>query len=178
MSKGGKYTFTLDGNFDKWRKWVNECNRSEVAKMRDRIGRTTGIRGMDYARTYTGNRRTSRLDDSLVPGGTENIFRVELTKGVVVVVYGSTVPYAAAVELGYDQRHRVNKTTGKVPSLFVPGYWQGDTFKYVPGYKTGMVLTGKVIEGKHMFEKSLEDLKDELPEIYVAALRELWNLLS
>ncbi len=177
MSRKGKVTFVLDENFDKWRKWVNDCERAEVGKMRDRIGRTAGIRGMDHARTYTGNRRTSRLDDSLIPGGTENIFRVEPLPGVVVVVYGSAVPYAAAVELGYDQRHRVSKATGKVPSLFVPGFWQGDTFKYVPGFKTGMVLTGKIIEGKHMFEKSLDDLKGDLSEIYVNALRELWNTL-
>lgn len=170
--------FTLDANFDKWQDWVNSCDRTEVAKMRDRVGRSTAERGLEYARLYTGNRRTARLDDSLTPGSTENYLTVQLLPGATVVVYGSCVPYAAAVEKGYDQRNRVSKTTGKVPSLFVPGYWQGDTFKYVPGYKSGMVLTGRIVEGKHMFEKSLTDLKGDLPTLYLNALRELWAMLG
>lgn len=172
-----KANFTLDKNFDKWRNWVNSCERSEVGKMRDRIGRTMAERGLEYARLYSGNRRTSRLDDSLTPGREENFINVQILPNTIIVVYGSAVPYAAAIEKGYDQRHRVSTATGKVPSLFVPGFWQGDTFKYVPGFKTGMVLTGKIIEGKHMFEKSLDDLKGDLSEIYVNALRELWNTL-
>lgn len=173
-----KATFKLDANFDKWRNWVNACNRVEVAKMRDRLGRAAAERGLAYARLYAGNRRTSRLDDSLTPGNTENYLNVQVLPGVVVVVYGSCAPYAEAVEKGYDQRNRVSGKTGKVPSLFVPGYWSGNTFKYVPGYKTGMVLTGRVIEGKHMLEKSLDDLKGDLPEMYRNVLRELWNMLA
>lgn len=171
-------TFTLDANFDRWRDWVNSCDRTEVAKARDRMGRATAERGLEYARTYTGNRRTARLDDSLTPGSTENYLKVQVSPSAVIVVYGSCVPYAAAVEKGYDQRNRVSKSTGKVPSLFIPGYWQGDTFKHVPGYKTGMVLTGRVVEGKHMLEKSLDDIKGDLPEMYKNVLRELWNMLA
>ena len=173
-----KATLTLDASFDKWREWVNTCDRSEVAKMRDRLGRSLAEQGLAYARLYAGNRRTSRLDDSLTPGGTENILKVDVLPGTTVIVYGSCAPYALAVEKGYNQLNRVSKSTGKVPSLFVPGYWQGDTFKYVPGFKSGMVLSGKIIEGKHMLEKSLDDLKADTPTAYKRALRELWNMLT
>lgn len=178
MSK--KAVFTFDKNFEAWNEWLNTCNKTEVAKMRDKVTRSIGIRGLEYARLHAGTPATSRLKDSLNVGGTENFFKVEITQTTTLVVYGSCVPYAAALENGYDQKNRVSKTTGKKPSLFVPGYWAGNTFKYVPGYKTGMVLTGRVVEGKHMFQKSLDELKDtgDAEEIYLNGLRELWNLLT
>lgn len=170
--------FTLDRNFEAWENWLKTCQGGEVDRMRDRVGRTTADRGLQWASFHAGTPVTSRLSDSLKPGGMENYLKVQLLPTAVVVIYGSCVPYAAALEKGYDQKNRVSKSTGKVPSLFVPGYWQGDTFKYVPGYKTGMVLTGRVVEGKHMFEKSLDELRDgDVSTIYLNALRELWSKL-
>lgn len=178
MSK--KVVFAFDKNFEAWNEWLNTCSKTEVSKMRDKAARSIGIRGLEYARAHAGSPVTSRLKDSLNVGDPENFFKVEVTPSTTLVVYGSCIPYAAALENGYDQKNRVNKTTGKKPSLFVPGYWAGNTFKYVPRFKTGMVLTGRVVEGKHMFQKSLDELKTkgDVGEIYLNGLRNLWNLLT
>ena len=86
------------------------------------------------------------------------------------MVYGTCVPYAEYVETGFSQAKRKGQ--------FVPGYWSGGTFHYVKGSKTGMVLTGKVVEGRHMFEKSLDDFANgDLETIVLFEFRRLYSLL-
>lgn len=147
--------FKLDEKFDRWLEWLKECEKTEVDNMKSRIIRSAGMAGMAKAKDLT-PRRTGRLENSLQFGAPESYFKLEVGK-TTFVVYGTTVEYAAAVEEGFTQKK----------GRFVPGEWRSGTFHYIPGHKTGMVLTGKVIEGAHMLEKSIDYLKDGAMETIV-----------
>ena len=95
----------------------------------------------------------------------ENIFDVQAGGGSASVRYGSNCPYAVPAEEGYNQSNRVSKSTGRKPSLWVPGSGSGSNFSYNPGAKTGMKLSGRFVPGQHMFEKSLPDTKEDLRKI-------------
>lgn len=157
--------FKLDEKFDRWLEWLKDCEKSKVQEMESRIVRTAGLRGLEYAKDLT-PRRTGRLENSLQFGAPENYFKLEVGK-TTFVVYGTTVDYAAAVEEGFTQKK----------GRFVPGEWSSGTFHYIPGHKTGMVLTGKVIEGAHMLEKSLEYLKEDMEDIVLFEFRRLYASL-
>ncbi|WP_018752178.1 HK97 gp10 family phage protein [Paenibacillus sanguinis] len=60
--------------------------------------------------------------------------------------------YASDVEYGFR-------------SHFVPGYWQGKTFVYSKGAKTGMQVgpPGGRVPGRFMLKISLEEIERELP---------------
>lgn len=167
---------SVDGNFDRFQKWAERNASGGIEEMNDRIARSVGIAGLNNVASKT-PRRTGRLAQSLTIGATENYFKVEVTKGKTVVIYGTTVPYAEAVERGYDQRNRVSKKTGKKPTLFVPGYWSSGTFHYVPGMKEGMLLTGRIVEGAHMFENSLDDTQDDAKRIIENEFKRLYGAL-
>lgn len=157
--------FKLDEKFDRWLEWLKDCEKSKVQEMESRIVRTAGLRGLEYAKDLT-PRRTGRLENSLQFGAPENYFKLEVGK-TTFVVYGTTVDYAAAVEEGFTQKK----------GRFVPGEWRSGTFHYIPGHKTGMVLTGKVIEGAHMLEKSLDYLKEDMEDIVLFEFRRLYASL-
>ena len=161
---------------DKFIGWGNHCLNGGLTEMDDRIARQIGIKGLNNVKAIA-PKRTGRLKQSLTIGATENYFKVEVAAGKVVVIYGTTVPYAEAVERGYDQKNRVSKATGKKPTLFVPGYWSSGTFHYVPGAKEGMLLTGRIVEGAHMFQKSMDDTKDDAKEIILSEFRRLYGAL-
>ncbi len=162
-----KEFFKLDKKFDRWLEWLKTCEKSAVQDMESRIVRTAGLRGLEYAKDLT-PRRSGRLENSLQFGTPENYFKLEVGK-TTFVVYGTTVDYAAAVEEGFSQEKRKGK--------FIPGYWASGTFHYQPGAKTGMVLTGKVIEGAHMLEKSLDYLRDDMEDIVLYEFRRLYAML-
>jgi len=164
-----KAYFKLHG-VDDWLCWLRECQDSELKNMNDRIARSVVIQGFNHAASNT-QRRTGRLQQSMNMGAPESYVKIQVTDCSFVVVYGTCVPYAAAVEQGFSQENRKGQ--------FVPGYWSSGTFHYQPGAKTGMVLTGKVIEGQHMFEKSLDQLKDsgDLELIILSEFRRLYAAL-
>lgn len=161
---------------DDYQKWLKNCQAGEVEAMKGRILRSVGIAGLKNVAANT-PRRTSRLVQSLSVGATENYFKVEVSSGTSVVIYGTVVPYAEAVEKGYDQNNRVSKKTGKKPTLFVPGYWSSGTFHYVPGAKEGMVLTGRIVEGQHMFEKAQGDTEADAKQIILNEFKRLYGAL-
>ena len=168
---------SVDGNFARFQKWAERNANGGIEEMTDRIVRSVGEAGLINVSALTPKRNPPRLWQSLVPGATENYFKVEVTKGKAVVIYGTTVPYAKAVEYGYDQRNRVSKKTGKKPTLFVPGYWSSGTFHYVPGMKEGMLLTGRIVEGAHMFENSMDDTQDDAKRIIENEFKRLYGAL-
>lgn len=97
---------------------------------------------------------TRRLLNSFGKGSKDGIW--QLTNGGLTLTVGTNVEYAQIVNDGHKQNRR-----------FVPGVWSGDTFRYIPGAKTGMLLKAKYIKGKpywdsavaifeKMFEKSME----------------------
>ena len=140
-------------NIDEWHKAMLKLKDKGIPQMKDRILRTAGLRALEILDDNTPV-KTGRLKASMTMGGTGNIFELKVGKSSYVLV-GSAVEYVGAVNDGYTQKK----------GRFVPGVWRGDTFEYIPGAKTGMVLTGKVIPGAHMFEAAIEGLKQDLPDI-------------
>lgn len=85
---------------------------------------------------------TRRLLNSFDKGGDGNVWKV--SNGGLTLEIGTNVEYAAAVNDGHKQRRR-----------FVPGYWQGNKFKYDPNANTGMMLTEKFVPGKPYWDNAL-----------------------
>lgn len=176
-----KIKFKMDKNFKNMDKWVRS------------VGQTEGLKSsiMRSASYQLGNRiayncppsRTGKLQQSFTPGTPYNYCKITIGKTSILVL-GTTVEYAEAVEYGYDQRNRVNKTSGKKPSLWVPGYWSSGTFHYVEGakekgFKGGMLLTGRIVEGAHMVDTgSRQFIELDLPDIIKNEILSWYNSLQ
>lgn len=160
-------TVRVDANFKRWERWLKNLERGEVARMNDRILRTGGLRELEYLHDLT-PRRSGRLQNSMTMGGQANVFSVTVGPKTSKALVGTNVPYAEWANNGFTQK----------AGQFVPGEWRSGTFHYQPGFDGGMVLTGKTIEGAHMFEKSLEYLEDDMPRIMEYELRRLWRELG
>lgn len=94
-----------------------------------------------------------KLLASFTKGGPGNIY--ELNLGGFTLTIGTSVKYAKWVNDGHKQR----------PGRFIPGVWEGNHFRYIPGAKTGMVLKASFVEGSHFFDKSVDVLKRMFPEM-------------
>lgn len=99
-------------------------------------------------------------------GDADNVFNLSVGKKSFVFV-GTAVPYAQFINDGFTQKK----------GQFVPGYWKGSTFHYDRSAEGGMVLTGKVIPGVHMMEKTMDQMEDDLPDIMEFEFRRLYALL-
>jgi hypothetical protein len=162
MSK--RVGFTMRG-LDEWQRGLLAADKGGVERMKDRILRTAGLRTLEILQDSTPV-KTGRLRASMSMGHADNIFEMQVGKKSYVLV-GTAVAYAAAVNDGYKQK----------AGRFVPGYWKGDTFVYEPGSKTGMVLTGKVIEGARMFEAAMQGIQEDMPDIVEFEFRRLYREL-
>lgn len=166
---------TLDGGIDKFISGAKGANK-QVKYMEYRIAKQSGIAGLENVASNI-HSRSGRLAQSYTAGGTENIFDVKVGGGSASVRYGSNCPYAVPAEEGYNQSNRVSKSTGRKPSLWVPGSGSGSNFSYNPGAKTGMKLSGRFVPGQHMFEKSLPDTKEDLRKITKSEVERLFRAL-
>lgn len=84
-----------------------------------------------------GNVDTGKLLSSFTKGGSGNVWNLDL--GGLTLEIGSTLDYAKYVNDGHRQQ----------PGRFVPGYWEGNHFRYSPGAKSGMVLKASFVAGSH-----------------------------
>lgn len=89
---------------------------------------------------------TRLLLNSFQKGSKGNVWKV--SHGGLTLEVGTNVKYAKYVNDG----HWTNKKG--VSQRWVPGTWTGDTFKYDPSAKTGMLLKQKFIPGKHYWESA------------------------
>lgn len=165
-------------NFDKWERWLGNVEKDKLDGLKSRILRSGGLRGLEYAQDLT-PRRSSRLAQSLSMGAKGNYFKLKIGK-TCFVAFGTNVAYAAAVEEGYTQE----------AGRFIPGFWSGDTFHYVPQSEAsaswhgqdsmgGMVLSGAVIPGAHMFKKAMDHLKSgDMEKITEFEFRRLYAELT
>lgn len=153
-------------NLDKWLAWLEALETGEVDRMKSRILRTMGLRVLEYADDLT-PRRTGRLQNSISMGDRDNVFNLQIGAATSFIVVGTAVEYAEAVEKGFTQRR----------GQFVPGFWSSGTFHYDPGSRTGMVLTGKVIEGAHMFRKAMDYVENDVDAIALFEFRRLYDAL-
>ena len=165
----------LDGGLDKFISGANSA-AAAVDSMEERIVRQAGIAGLENVAANI-HSRSGRLAQSYTVGGNENIFDVQAGGGSASVRYGSNCPYAVPVEEGYNQSNRVSKSTGRKPSLWVPGSGSGSNFSYNPGAKTGMKLSGRFVPGGHEFEKSMPDTEDDYKTIAKKEIERLFRAL-
>jgi len=158
------HVFNIE-NLDRWLEWLQGLEKEHLERFQSRFLRTAGLRILEYADDNT-PRRSGRLHNSLSMGDRENVFKLKVGKTSYVAV-GTTVEYAAHVEYGFSQENRKGE--------FIPGYWRSGTFHYDPAaYPRGMVLTGKIIEGAHMFKKAMDQLGDDLDTIAEFEFRRLY----
>ena len=68
---------------------------------------------------------------------------------------GTNVEYAKWVNDGHRQQ----------PGRFIPGYWEGNHFRYSPGAKSGMVLKASFVAGSHYFDRSVQIFERMFPEM-------------
>jgi len=138
--------FNIDG-LDKWVEWLGNVEKEDADRMKSRVLRSVAFRGLEVAQDNT-PRRSGRLVESLTVGDKDNLFEIQVGK-TSWVFFGTAVEYAAAVNDGFQQQQ----------GRFVPGFWKGDVFHYQPGAESGMVLTGKFIEGAHFMDKAIQALE-------------------
>lgn len=100
-----------------------------------------------------GNVDKGRLLASFTKGRPGNIW--VLNTGGLTLEIGTNVEYAKWVNDGHRQQ----------PGRFIPGYWEGNHFRYSPGAKTGMVLKASFVAGSHYFDRSVQIFERMFPEM-------------
>lgn len=160
MSK--KDGLSFDG-LQEWQQWLlQQADGNRVNQMKSRIVRTLGLRMQEYLHDLTPV-KSGALGQSMLMDKPGNVFDMKVGKSTYVVV-GTNIEYAQHVNDGFTQK----------AGRFVPGMWRGKTFHYIPGHDSGMVLTGKVIEGAHMFEKAMQYIEDDVPTVVEFEFRRLY----
>ena len=83
----------------------------------------------------------------------------------VSLVNGAT--YAVWVNDGHKQR----------PGRFIPGYWEGNHFRYDPNAKGGMVLKQSWVKGRFFVEISISQLAEskQIEQIIYKHLQKWWK---
>lgn len=159
-------TFILEG-VEEWQQALVEMGGPGLDRMKDRVLRTAALRTQEYLDDLTPvSPGGGRLKQSMTAGDPDNVFEIQVGDRSHVFI-GTNVEYAEAVNDGFKQRK----------GRFVPGEWRGETFHYIPGHETGMVLTGKVIPGARMFEKALDYVEGDMDTIINFEFRRLYNEL-
>ncbi|GKU79293.1 HK97 gp10 family phage protein [Paenibacillus sp. L3-i20] len=148
-----------------WQRWLVSLQNSEIENTQSRIIRTAGLRALEHLDDLTPV-RTGRLKGSMSMGSQGNVFKLQTGSRAYVFV-GTAVSYAQHINDGFTQK----------AGQFVPGYWKGHTFHYKPNHDDGMVLTGKVIPGAHMFEKAMDELEQDIPNILDYEFRRMYQKL-
>jgi hypothetical protein len=161
MARRGR-GITIEG-LEEWQRGLVEMGGPAFDRMQDRALRTTGLRIQEYLDDLT-PARAGRLKGSMSQGHPDNVFEIVVGNRSYVVV-GTNVEYAQYVNDGFTQEK----------GRFVPGEWRSGTFHYMPGHNEGMVLTGKIIPGAKMFEKSMDYIEDDMPRILEFEFRRLYG---
>lgn len=110
-----------------------------------------------------GNVDKGKLLASFTKGGAGNIW--ELNTGGLTLTIGTNVEYAKWVNDGHRQQ----------PGRFIPGFWEGNHFRYSPGAKSGMVLKASFVTGSRFFDKSVQVLERMFPERAENAFRQFFR---
>lgn len=110
---------------------------------------------------------TRLLLSSFQKGSEENVWKLE--EGGMTLEVGTNVEYAKYVNDGHW------KNPKGVEQRFVPGYWEGDRFRYDPSSKSGMVLKQDWVPGKHYFDSALRILDRMYPGLLERKLQEWFD---
>lgn len=162
---GRRFGLTID-QLEDWQKGLVQMAKGpKLDRTKDRILRTTGLRLQEYLDDLTPVAPGGgRLKQSMSSGGADNVFEISVGNNSYVFT-GTNLEYAPYVNDGFEQKK----------GRFVPGEWRGDTFHYIPGHSGGMVLTGKVVPGARMFEKAMDSIEEDIPQILEFEFRRLYR---
>lgn len=164
MSPGDSWDFT---GLTRWRRFLIGCQREKLHEMKSRILRTAGLRFLEVAGDNTPV-RTGRARASLTMGDRDNVFLVRIGHTSEVRT-GSAVKHIKHLNDGFTQRR----------GQFVPGEWRSGHFHYRPElYPQGMVLRGATVPGAHMFEKGIDAVEEDMPQIIEFEIRRLFSELG
>lgn len=148
------------------KKFAAAMTPKNTRKLHGDILDSTALRLKEHLEDLT-PRRTGRLAGSYKVGSGRNGVKGRVG-GAFNIQVGTDVEYAKHVNDGYTQKK----------GQFVPGRWVGSTFRYDPGAKTGMVLTGKRIPGVHMFERAMKETRRDIASVAKREIGSWWrNLL-
>ena len=93
-------------------------------------------------------------------------YAVRTTNGFEVSLVNGT-KYAVWVNDGHKQR----------PGRFIPGYWEGNHFRYDPTASEGMVLKNSWVKGRFFVEISIAQLEngEQIESIIYKKLQDWWK---
>ncbi len=147
----GNEVFEFDtSEFDRYFKLVSKATRSEFKKQIALWFEACGFEFLRVVQDEIIRRKvvdTRLLLNSFEKGERDNVW--ETSDSGLTLEVGTNVNYAGYVNDG----HWTNKK-GQA-SRFVPGEWNGDSFEYIKGARTGMVLKQKWVEGSHYWEAAI-----------------------
>lgn len=173
MSKGASFEIK---NLDKWIAWLKALEAGEIAEMNGRIVRAGGLRALEIAQDFSkGITHSGRFKQSLAFADRDNVFNLKVGNKSSYVVIGTLVPYARCIEYGWDFSDRRGE--------FVPGFWKGGTFHYIPKDQAkamgvgGMILNGVKVKGYHVFQETLDAMPEELARIAEFEFKRLYAKL-
>lgn len=149
--------------------FINALDDAANGGLAEQMGEWLEAMGMEFLdliqdeiiRTETVD--TRYLLNSFKRGDENNVFSFK--EGGLTLDIGTNVNYASYAN---DGHFTIDPAKGK-DRRWVPGYWDGDRFKYVPGADTGMLLKFTWVDGsgywdsalalfERMFEKGLDKL--------------------
>ena len=88
----------------------------------------------------------------------------QLGNGFEITLY-NRAEYATWVNDGHRQR----------PGRFVPGYWEGNHFRYDPNANGGMVLKRSWVQGRFFVEKSIVETEPVVEQLITKQLNKWWK---
>lgn len=171
MSKGASFEIK---NLDKWIAWLKTLEAGEIEEMNGRIIRAGGLRALEIAQDLSPV-RSGRYRQSLTFADRDNVFTLKVGNKTSYVVIGTLVSYARCIEYGWDFSDRRGE--------FVPGFWKGGTFHYIPKDQAkamgvgGMILSGVKVKGYHVFQETLDAMPEELARIAEFEFKRLYAKL-
>ena len=153
----------------KWdiKEWVDFGNRlGDVDKFDDRM--------KDAVREISKKLHTMLIRNTPVDFGTLQAFwrtdenyayTVEQTSNGFMVTLYNRAQYATWVNDGHRQR----------PGRFIPGYWEGNHFRYDPTADGGMVLKRSWVQGRFFVEKSIVETESTMEKYIETQLNNWWK---
>lgn len=143
-----------------------EAAAADLKPYAGKILEEAGEEFLDIVRSYIeslGNVDTGKLLALFTKGASGNIW--ELNLGGLTLTIGTNVKYAKWVNDGHRQK----------PGRFIPGFWEGNHFRYSPGAKSGMVLKASFVAGSHYFDKSVQVLERMFPDMADKAFEQFFR---
>lgn len=143
-----------------------EAAAADLKPYAGKILEEAGEEFLDIVQSYIeslGNVDTGKLLALFTKGASGNIWELNLD-GLTLTI-GTNVKYAKWVNDGHRQK----------PGRFIPGFWEGNHFRYSPGAKSGMVLKASFVAGSHYFDKSVQVLERMFPDMADKAFEQFFR---